>query len=457
MRLLGFLIGLAALGALWFNARVFKISFPIISLLLLGFCPALIIWGDSLRAWGWGVFWILLTLGLVWRAVESPTVLNVAFAALAAIGSVQSSYYNAVLLFAICAGGAAVAARQRAWKNAVAVAGIGLAAAISLTPYLGIFRRGAAEYIILKQPFGARRFLEKLNEAIQIPGTAMIAVWVLLLALGTGAAIYCQARPAALKATARQRDMLLFSVTTLITGVAGYFLFLKNLQFFTHPWYYAALLAVAAVTLDVMLSVANNQEQGRVGRLVFAAGVSAMAFLPVWRMAHVRLTNVDTLANTLAQRAAAGDLIVVNPWFCGVSFDHYYQGAAAWTGLPDVKDYKVHRYDTLKEMMMMREPAEAIRGVCDKMEATLKSGKRLWLVTGPIGSTDTGSPPRLLPAPTGPSGWYFIYYGVGWSKLAGGFIGSHAQNLHGVELAADGPVSPYEDLKLLVVEGWREN
>lgn len=457
LRLLGFLVGILVLVALWFNARVFKISLPIISLFLLGLCPTLIIWGDSMRAWGWGVLWILLTLGLVWRVTESAGVLNVTLAALAAIASVQSIYYNSVMLFAVCVGGVVVAARRRSWKTVVAVLGIGLAAAISLLPYLGVFQRGANNYLIMRRPYGVERFVGKIAEAIAIPGTSIVAIWGLLFLMGAGVVIFCRVRPEVFKATPAQRDLLYFSTTTLAAGLAAYFVFLANLRLPTQPWYYAALLAVAAVTLDAMLSVAANQANGRLLRLAFAVVVPAMVFLPVWRLAQRRMTNANVLAKTLAQSAVKGDLIVMNPWYCGASFDHYYAGAAAWVGLPDVKDYKLQRFDKIKEMMIMPEPSDAIRDVLEKMEATLKSGKRLWLVAGPI-DLRTGAPAaHLLPAPSGPSRWYFGYYVTAWSKQAGAFVGAHAKDLQAVDLATGAPVNPMEDLKLIVVEGWREN
>jgi hypothetical protein len=457
LRLLGFLTGISVLGALWFNAWSFKTSPPIISMLLLGFCPTIMIWGDSMRAWGWGVLWILLVLATMWRVVESPRVGNIVIAALAAIGSVQSIYYNAVLLFAICAGGVAVAFRRRAWKAGVAVLGIGFVSAISLSPYVGVIHRGAEEYIIIRGTFGVTQFVERITDAIRIPGTMSVGIWVLLVIGGMAAAIICQIRPEKFKATPNQRDVLLFSATTLVVAVAGYFVFLKNLGFITNAWYYAALLAVVAVTVETMLSVVRSRRGGAITRVAFACAVALMVLLPVWRTAHLRLTNADIVAQTLAKSAEKGDLIVVNPWYCGITFERYYSGPAAWMGLPDVKDYKIHRYDTIKEMITMKDPSDAIEPVRERMRETLKSGKRVWLVGAPIYFKLDNPPDKLVAAPSGPYGWYWGYYGAVWSKQAGKYIGSHAKELHKVELPDCGPVNETEAIRLMVAEGWRDN
>jgi hypothetical protein len=454
LRFLGFIIGLAGLAALWFNARAFKISFPLLSLLLIGLSPTIIVWGDSMRAWGWGVLWILLTLGLVWRVVESPTAGRIVLAALAAIISVQSTYHNAVLLFAICAGGIAVAFRRRSWKSAAAILGVGTAAAISLLPYRGVFRRGADEYIVLRTQFGLAQYVAKLADAIRIPGTPIVLAWLLLVLAAVSVALFSQFRPQIFKVTPAQRDLLLFSLVTLTTAVAGFFVFLNRLALSTLPWYYAALLAVAAVALDIMLSVLANVAEGGKTRLAFVIVVLGLIFVPANRQVRIRLTNADVVAQTLSASAHKGDLIVLNPWFCGISFQRYYTGTAAWTGLPDVKDYRVHRYDTIKDFIMMPDPSAPAQALCERMRDTLKSGHRLWLVTGPI---PAGSPDRLMSAPTGPSGWIWGYYGAGWSHQVAIFLDAHVTGGHEIQLPPVGVINPLEDMKLIVTEGWREN
>lgn len=54
-RSLGFMIGLAMVGALWFYARTLRQSYPLISLALFAMSPSVIIWGDSLRGYGFGI------------------------------------------------------------------------------------------------------------------------------------------------------------------------------------------------------------------------------------------------------------------------------------------------------------------------------------------------------------------------------------------------------------------
>jgi hypothetical protein len=138
-------------------------GFPVVSLFLIGFSPSFVIWGDSMRAWGCGVLFILLTFGLIWQTIESPTSLVVAATVFVSVIAVQTSYYNAVILFAICMAGFVVTAVRREWKRGALVLSIGLVAAISVTPYLGAVRTASSHHIILQSPFGIYEFARKLG------------------------------------------------------------------------------------------------------------------------------------------------------------------------------------------------------------------------------------------------------------------------------------------------------
>ena len=68
--------------------------------------------------------------------------------------------------------------------------------------------------------------------------------------------------------------------------------------------------------------------------------------------AGMRMTNMDLIARSLSKAVNKKDLIVVNPWYCGISFQYYYSGAAPWTTLPALQDHSFHCYDTVIQLMM---------------------------------------------------------------------------------------------------------
>ena len=87
-----------------------------------------------------------------------------------------------------------------------------------------------------------------------------------------------------------------------------------------------------------------------------------MVFVPLGagvRLAKYRQTNIDLIAAQLREQAGPNDLILVYPWYCGITFNRYYHGAAPWTTLPALSDPRIHRYDLLKEKLAARRPDQA--------------------------------------------------------------------------------------------------
>jgi hypothetical protein len=68
---LGFLIGIGLLGAIWLNARVSR-GYPLISLALLVTNLTLLRWGDSLRGYGCGGLFVLLAFTTIGSLVQEP-------------------------------------------------------------------------------------------------------------------------------------------------------------------------------------------------------------------------------------------------------------------------------------------------------------------------------------------------------------------------------------------------
>jgi hypothetical protein len=168
--------------------------------------------------------------------------------------------------------------------------------------------------------------------------------------------------------------------------------------------------------------------------------------------ATVRQTDVDLLARQVTRSAAPEDLVVVNPWYEGVSFQRYYAGSARWLTLPDIADHRVHRYDLLKSRLASRDP---LGDVLDSVEATLRSGHRVWLVGGAQWPRPGEEVTVLPPAPASPEGWHDRPYVLSWSRQLGSFLQGHAAQIATVAVPVSGPVSDLEDLPLVVVNGWR--
>jgi hypothetical protein len=453
LRILGFLIGLCLLGALWLNARLMGYRLPVISLGLLAANPAVILWGDSLRAYGCGCVFIVLTLGLIWRLVRAPCRTSLLLAAAAAVLSVQTLYQNAVLVLAACIAGCAVCARHRDWKTAAMVLGVGLAASVSLVPYVPSIIESQHWLLVDKVGFETGRDFAIFASVLGSPPVWLLWGWLglVLMVLGMG---WKAMREKVLAPEIGREDLPLYSSLVLIAGAAGYYGFLRLAGRVAQPWYFPPLLVCAAAAMDAAL--ATGGRLNRVGPLILASATFCVLFPVALREASWRLTNIDLLAAEVEKRAEPGDYIVVYPCHFGITFERYYKGQIPWTTVPEIADHRFHRLDLLKEKMGETSP---IQPVLDRAAQTLASGRSLWILGGlpPHPAADDISPPDPPPAPipNNPLGWWEGYYMDAWGRQLEHLIGAHAEHVYVLPEDPAIPIHPYEKLPLYMVTGWR--
>jgi len=438
---------------------------------------------------------MLMTIGLVWRVLEKPSAGRVAAAALCAVASVQCLFQNSALLLAICVGAASVALAGGSRRTAGLVLGVGLMAAMSLLPYWGALQRARDWDVIIRDDTSSEGILSKLQQTLSASDEGSWRVWTMLAVYGLAIALWAQFRCKPSSGSngstfniqntffARQRSILLFTGVTLVIAVPAYFVFLNHLGYPPRAWYYIALMGLVALLLEILagsfgsplLSRERNStdeagERGdgaivrperqaisawmRSARVALALLIAGNSLLPTWRQARVRQTNVDLLAAKLNQLAAKDDLVVVAPWFKGISFCRYYHGAAPWMTVPPLEFQKFHRYDLIKDLMTLPDQGQAVRPLLLRIQTTLKSGHKVWTV-GVIGLVppggDTSVPP---PAPSAGWGWQNAKYANRWTGMTVAYLQACARHNEKIPIGFEGQVSEFENLPLRVFDGW---
>ena len=187
-------------------------------------------------------------------------------------------------------------------------------------------------------------------------------------------------------------------------------------------------------------------------RFVFAT--LALIILPInaWPKTNERQTNIDIVAKRISDEAKANDLIVIAPWQYAISFNRYYRGVTPSITLPAIGDLRVHRYDLLRDKMLAEHP---IDDVLEKTRQTLASGNRVWIV-GAIRLPPQGRAPRNLPpAPSADVGWDNVAYSDAWLEQFGAFVREHSEHGQTVPLKLTSSINPFENVPLLVVDGWQ--
>jgi len=446
-RVLGLCVGLLLLASFWAASRMMGKHPPLLSLSLAALNPVVIRYGDSMRAYAFGTALMMLTVGLVWRYIEKPNWRRGFWAGVAAVVSVQTLYQNAFFLLAICVAGMVVSWRQHRPAKLAGIFGIGFVAALSLVPYVKPIHDAQSWWVVSTTGINLAIALGRLS---QLAGD-FLGVWMAVLIL---AAVFGIGRvwiKSLQEGPVEQPDLPLFGGIALVLGATGFGAFIKLSGLPTQVWYYIPLLCFTMFCCDsVFPRVHTLTRMGVLAVAVFVLLVSPSAFSALrWRQ-----TNGDWLAAQVSKAASADDYIIVHPWHYGVTFAYYYNGVAPWTTLPAVADYRYFRYDLIKEKL---QTPKVVTPVFERVEATLRSGHRVWVV-GEISvpSTAPSDPPV---APSGPAGWLDDPYSTVWGKQLGYFLRHHATN---TTVVMDGsasfiPINPMEKMTLTVASGWQTN
>ena len=446
LRILGCVIGIAIVVAFWINARLTRRKTPIITLLLFGFSPTLIIWGDTLRAYGLGVLGITLCFGLFWRVIERPGVWEIALATLVALVSVQSIYTNALLVFACGMAAVAVAIRRRQWGRAGIVLLIGGVAALSLLPYLGFLRGSSGWASLYRVGFPISASLQMLSAALLGPANLLLWTWVLLVAVGLLSAIFLQPR------FAECRDPAFYALIAAILAFVVTMTYFRVVGWGTNIWYYLPMLAVVSASLDLLCDFRQHLRLVPLARAALALIVLVVAFPTLYGATLTRLSNLDLISDIITKRATPGDLVIIYPYVDTVTFKRYYHGQIEWLTIPMVAHLPLQNPDDLLDEL--RRP-NAIVPALDKIRGTLQVGHKVWLA-----STWRWQPPAERPPPveplrpndTRPMGHFLR----GWERSFQYVLRAHAEEFYVVPVPSDQPIAYYERSQLYLFSGWHD-
>jgi hypothetical protein len=444
LRILGCIIGILMVCAFWTNAYLTGRKTPILSLGLFGFCPTVILWGDTLRGYGLGISAVILCFALFWRLIEHPGPWEILFALLAAVASVQSVYPNALLVFACGMAAVAVAVRRGHWGRAAIVLLVGALAAISLLPYAQFLHRASTWASLYRIGFSIPNSLNVLSAALLGRGGVLFWAWVVLALLALIAAIFLQSW------STERRDHALYASLAAIIGFVSIMTYFRIVGWGTNVWYYLPLLALLSVSIDLLCDFPRWLRGTALSRAGLAVIIVVGSFPALYTAVSTRLSNYDLVADIIAKRAVVGDLVIIDPFVDALTFTHYYHGPVEWIIFPPVPVPSVGPDDIPDAL---RRPDAVVSGL-DKIKQTLQAGRKVWLATS--WNWDPPTQPPALVAPLRPSDNRTMgYFLRSWQRAFQYLLSVHAESSYLVPVPCDQPIAWYEKSRLYLFSGWR--
>lgn len=465
LRLIGLFEGLGILAALWIAGWKIRRAPPLVGLVLLGLNDTVIFFGDSLRAYGLGsVFAVALTAS-AFLFLQKPSLGRAAWLLLFAVLSVQSLYHNVVLVAAISFGVWAVCWRRKDGRSALRMLLIDIIAAATLSPYVSGLTTLVDTSTVLRTGVELRRFFWSYEDTLGYPLSGFTYVWALLAAIivaRAGVGLWQRFKSSGKTGDPVENDLKmdndlsLFASITLVLAAIGFPLFFWRAQMPMQSWYVIPFMASAVVCFDAALPRFTGLI--RAAYFGLAAGTALLSFHATSRIITRHFSDVDVYARILMRDAAPRDYIVVYPWTCGITFNHYFTAATPWQTVPPLSDHSVHRYDLMKQEMEMN--TNALVPMFRQISRTLQSGHRVWVLTMEPGIVIPKPGTQALPALPSPPlknlGWAEDPYSFVWASQMSHFIAAHSREYVEIRPPSSGFYIT-ENVELLAARGWKTN
>ena len=451
VRVLGFLMSLLLPAALWWTGRQFRVR-PGISLVFCGIAPAFVVWaGVANRGYGLGVALLTLTVGFAWRAYLLPRTARWVALLLVVLLAMHTLFYNALLIAAVLGLLTLLCVVRRRWAGCGWLVGIGLFSAGSMSIYAPAIRGASRWNPLVMGPIDFHWLLNTMANTLGEGGWmlpyifATVVIGTLLLAM----VVFVIRGRVGLALSAESADTLLFVCGLLVLSFVIQMTFLLRLNYFTAPWYYVTLILVLSLCADVVLGVVPQPAWLRLQRSAAIFLLGLMCVPSAWIAVTHRQTNLDLMANYLEQYAAQDDMIVIYPWYLGVTFDRYYHGRAPWASLPPVAFHSWHRYDLVKAQF---GDQSSVQPMLDQLQSTLAAGKQIWLIGNLPNSGMTFPVQPPAPAADAPKlAWMEGIWDSVWGQQAT-FVIKSVEVVGARVVLTDEPVNGFENVSLTRIQ-----
>lgn len=448
LRALGAIVGIAILAVFWWLGWRIHRSPPSVALALWAFNPVAIRFGDSVRPYGLGMLLQLLAACAMGRLALAPSWGRFLVASIVCTLAVQCLYQNAVFILAYGLAGCVIALRGGRPLHALPGLGAGAIAAVSLCPYVRPLWEARTLTPLMESNPDLNALLVALKAALGGENRAILGIVGLIVVIAAAWAMFRQL-PVRFPARQSFRDWSLYALVVFVLGSLGALALVGSTNFQPQSWHMLPVLVVCAFVADTVWGQSRWASAARAMALIM---VALIAWNPTVEKLQVRQTNIDEIARWLESAAGPDDLIIVQPWYLGVTFHRYYHGAASWTTAPELSECDVHRYDLLKQAMAT---PQVLQPVIERLSRTLASGHRVWVV-GRLLYLRSGA--IIAPAPRAPlleTGWRSGPYHAMWELEIAAALGRVARE-RGQILFEESPAAQKdENVELRVAQGWK--
>lgn len=441
IRIFGVIVYLITFFSVWLWMK--KLSFSGHLLWILVFFNPSFFWiATAARPYGLGLLFSLNLFLLFLSLNQSFTLKKIIILNLLSILAVHTMFQNAFVVFAATVASVIVFLKRREWIPMGLFIASGSITALTLLPYSKILAQAGQWAVLTKAELPFVHYLRAMvytfGDISTLTGKIHLLAWAVLICFGL---FRLGGKYTRKQMNERDKNTALFLIFSGMISVSLLFITVYSSRVMPQHWHYSFILLMSGIMVSVIF-----QLEGR-GLWLFAIIVLALFsnIVPLWHATTVRQTNMDIVAELLEKSADKNDLIIVNPWYFGTTFDRYYDGEAPWLTLPPLGDHKLTRYDLLQEAM---KGSNAISKVIQAAENSLSSNGDVWHV-GYFPKADSSiNMSSVGPAPDKIIGWSAAGYARHWSTNLANWIRAESLTTTRIKIKDKHNYHPYSRVSL---------
>ena len=454
LKIIGMLIGIAPVLLIYFFNAKYKSIDPLIYILIVGFIPGLIRWEDSIRGYGLGCLTLVIFLIQSDIFIYKKNKITEVLLLITAIIACQTSYQNWVFIFTVYSGLimylGLIKKKKEIYKTILALGIIGT----SLVPYYKILQENKVIFKSTQLKDSCYNIFVAVISSIKFQifkseiapfGIILLLVFIPII-IGLYKSIYTK------DIYFNEKAKIYFYFYSLFIGILGSLLLLISARYIPNPWHLCILITYVSFILAKLWKCLPIPSGIKIAFLSIIFVAVLFSLRNTLYLLSLKSTNVDAVALFLEKEYKKGDIVIVNPWYYGISLKYFLKDEIQIITIPPISRLDTHREDELNDFMESGG-IDYFHLLENKIRETCNSNKTIWFVGEINPETSTINTINLPHAPDSRFGWMAGPFQVIWGQALYLILKNYAHSIevYNGNIECDGKVIPYEFANLLKI------
>jgi len=428
IRTFGALCGLFLGFSMLWPHRKGDFFFPFFTFSLFIFNPMIVVWGDSLRAYGLGSAFLVLFVYQIQKDVLEDSSKLPLLAAFFSFLSVWALYGNVFLIIAVTLSGMLTCLYAGEWGKARNLFLVGMVSCLSLVLNFPVILRMMQIKDLVDHHIGLMVAIGSLMNFLRAGGPEQIYIWLLgILGFLVGMVCLLLVRNRNNTRQAYSKDAI-FPLLTLFFVILFHFVYVLEIGQVPQVWYFIPPAAIMVFLFDTMLATASRKRHYLKFFLVpIFAFVFSLSFSAKLRTLSQSMTNIDVAVAQISKRSLPHDVLLVADPFQASTALRYAKDDLDVQIWPSCQKYEMRSQGRIPLLALMQNGDDAIRPLLELLMSRLRDGGSVWFLGCPAIPDPQINPPSTAQISVSSDSWKPGPFLFCWNAQTTAFLMRNAQ------------------------------